>query len=134
MITGCYMTAEQVAARIDGFMYVRDGDRKPIGLVVWTPDGKIGWSLYNEDHEDEIFSDKGLLIALVRAETIADPENDLCQRIQKALEYRSLVSRLRKVINVIRHIKDQAKKEMVRQSDGGFVLMKNTQDKSYQGG
>ncbi len=123
MITGIYMTAEQVAERIEGFMYVRGDGRKPIGLVVWDKEGRIGWSLYNEDYEDEVFSDKGLLIALDRAETIPDPEEDLCNRINKMCEYRKdgdssyEDSRLQRAISVIRHIKDQVRKEMERQNE-----------------
>lgn len=123
MITGCYMTAEEVAKRIEGFMYVRDNERKPIGIVVWDKEGRIGWSLYNEDHEDEAFTDKGLLIALERAETVPDPEEDLCRRIKKMCEYRETCdthfedTRLHRAISVIRHIKDQARRELERQNE-----------------
>lgn len=110
MITGCYMTGEEVKKRVGGFVYVRDEERKPIGIVVMDKDGKIGWSLYNEDCEDEAFTDKGLLIGLRRAIDILDPEEDLRQRIMAALEYRKLQdSRLVRVMLCVKKMKQQMK-------------------------
>ncbi len=117
MITGCYMTAEEVAKRVEGFMYIRDGERKPIGIVVWDKARRIGWSLYNEDNEEEAFTDKGLLIALKRAETVFNPEQDLCNRISKMCEYRRKGdssyedSRLQRAISVVRCIKIQMREK-----------------------
>lgn len=108
MITGCYMTGEEVKKRVGGFVYIREEDRKPIGIVVWDKGGKIGWSLYNEDCEDEAFTDKGLLVALQRAIDIPDPEEDLRQRILAMAAYRSLDgSRLMRAIGYVRRMKKQ---------------------------
>jgi hypothetical protein len=45
--SGKYLTDEQIAERVEMFMYVRDENNNPIGIVVKTKDGKYGWSLYN---------------------------------------------------------------------------------------
>lgn len=131
MITGEYITKKETADRIGGFMYIRDSGRKPIGLVVWDKDGRLGWSLYNDDYETEAFSDKGLLIALHRAETISDPIMDLSRRIMKMREYRTLYgddSRLVRAIAVIRHIKDQVKRELKRQNESEIAKTNKKND------
>ena len=102
--TGFYLTEDQIKEQVECFRYVRVEERKPIGIVVLDKQGRIGWSLYNDVAEKkaveetglfpEIAStDKGLLIALNRAASGVEAEEDVRNRIVTALQY-SKVSRL----------------------------------------
>lgn len=73
--SGEYLTDEQIAERVEMFMYVRDENNNPIGIVVKMKDGNYGWSLYNKKAERESYFgkpfDKGLGILIA-----TDPGRD----------------------------------------------------------
>lgn len=88
-VTNCYMSDEQIEEQIDKFMYVRNKERKPIGVVLIDKTSHYGWSLYNQDYEEEMATtDKGLLIALSRATTFRKVQKDIGSRIMKMAEFR----------------------------------------------
>lgn len=114
---GFYLTKDQIVEQVERFCYVRDEERKPVGIVVLDKKGKIGWSLYDMDHEDEMATtDKGLLIALSRATTLEDTKRDIGTRIMKMATYRDpKSSRLLLVHLTILTFLSESKKEEARQ-------------------
>lgn len=87
-ITNQYMTEEQIKESVKRFRYVRNEEHEPIGVVLIDKNGLYGWSLYNQEHEDEQAStDKGLLIALSRAATVEDFKDDVRTRVTEAAGY-----------------------------------------------
>lgn len=50
-----------------GFQYVRNADRRKIGIIVELTNGNLGWSLCNEAAGDKFNINLGLVIAVNRA-------------------------------------------------------------------
>jgi len=113
--TGFYLTEDQIAEQVERFCYVRDEERRPVGIVVLDKKGNIGWSLYNTGSEDEMATtDKGLLIALSRATTLEDTKKDIGTRVMKMARYRDpKSSRLLLVYFAIKNLLSESKKEKV---------------------
>ncbi len=87
-MTYFYMAKKAVKEQVECFRYIRDDGKQPIGIAVLDKQGRIGWSLYNESHEDEMAStDKGLLIALNRAKSGLDAELDIENRIKATVAF-----------------------------------------------
>ena len=91
-----YMSKEDIEEKVDHFVYIRTSEKEPIGLVVLTKEGNIGWSLYHKEAEENLAeTDLGLLIAINRAEQpYYNPLIDLYARIRKAEAYRGVLTKL----------------------------------------
>jgi len=111
------MTDEQIRERVLGFEYIRDGQNNPIGVVVLDNEHRIGWSLYNEKHEDQPASkDKGIFIALNRAKTVPDPTKDLIDRYERT--YLDLgCDRLESAICFVDRMKERRRKILSNEGD-----------------
>ena len=94
--SGRYMSDVTIKERIQSFEYVRDPDNNPIGVVTLDYFGNIGWSLYNQTHEEEpAMKDKGLLIAWQRGlKGLEWIHEDLTNRFTEIKKAQNDVSRL----------------------------------------
>jgi len=80
-----FMSPEMIEEQTRSFEYIRGEENAPIGVVVLDNEMRVGWSLYNEKHEDQPASkDKGIFIALNRAKSVSEPVQDLMTRLEKA--------------------------------------------------
>jgi len=85
-ITSLYLTEKEIKERVECFEYIKDKNGQRVGIVVMDKLLRIGWSLYNFDHEPlEMTLDHGLVVALSRASHEHDLKKELEDKYKKYL-------------------------------------------------